>query len=192
MNYTNIIRKQVQVTQTATNTNDVRAQAARRLDHLKSMRSSISRHLRSLSRHTRSKRASDSCGADVVDEAVLAAAALLDMWGRGVVEEDPWCLAWEMCHTASALAATSRLAAEVGRVGTAAAANMLVSFQGMNPEFLIEAAERGAEGGNCTELFSSCSDFAATTTTTATTTITSTTTTTTTVAANTSPQLHNN
>ncbi|XP_063866897.1 M-phase inducer phosphatase-like [Scylla paramamosain] len=180
---------EVQVTQTATNTNDVRAQAARRLDHLKSMRSSISRHLRSLRRHTRRKRSSDSCGVDVVDEAVLAAAALLDMWGRAVAEEDPWCLAWEMCHTAAALAATSRLAADVGSVGTAAAANMLVSFKEINPEFLIEAAERGAEGVNCTELFSSCSDFTTTTTTTAatTTTITSTTTTTTAAVANTSP-----
>ncbi|KAK8386690.1 hypothetical protein O3P69_017861 [Scylla paramamosain] len=151
----------------------------------KSMRSSISRHLRSLRRHTRRKRSSDSCGVDVVDEAVLAAAALLDMWGRAVAEEDPWCLAWEMCHTAAALAATSRLAADVGSVGTAAAANMLVSFKEINPEFLIEAAERGAEGVNCTELFSSCSDFTTTTTAATTTTITSTTTTA--AVANTSP-----
>ena len=107
------------------------AQAGRRLDHLKSLRSSISRNLRRLRRHTRRRQSSSkSCDSEeAVDEAVVAAAALLDMWGRLLTEDDPWCLAWEMCHTSAALAATSRLAADVGRVGTAAAANMLVNFQ---------------------------------------------------------------
>lgn len=66
----------------------------------------------------------------MVDEAVLAAAALVDMWKELVAEEDPRIMARHACRTASALAATSsRLAAMMGDVGVAAAAHTLANVQ---------------------------------------------------------------
>ncbi|KAK4310507.1 hypothetical protein Pmani_017935 [Petrolisthes manimaculis] len=98
---------------------------------------------------------SGSCGGEsegdrMVNEAVLAAAALIDMWSELVAEEDPWYMARHVCRTTAALAVTSsRLAAIMGDVGVAAAAHTLVNFQGVNPDFLMEAAEVGADGGDC-------------------------------------------
>ncbi|KAK3862246.1 hypothetical protein Pcinc_031877 [Petrolisthes cinctipes] len=101
------------------------------------------------------KGSTGSCGGEsegdrMVNEAVLAAAALIDMWSELVAEEDPWYMARHVCRTTAALAATSsRLAAMMGDVGVAAAAHTLVNFQGVNPDFLMEAAEVGADGGDC-------------------------------------------
>lgn len=66
----------------------------------------------------------------MVDEAVLAAASLVDMWKELVSEEDPRIMARHACRTAAALAATSsRLAAMIGDVGVAAAAHTLANLQ---------------------------------------------------------------
>ncbi|KAG7167355.1 WD repeat-containing protein 48 homolog [Homarus americanus] len=157
---------QVQGSQTATNTNTAMATAGRRLSRLKMMRDSVDRHMRRIQNYrNRSRRSSSgsssssSCGShdkDVVDEALLAAVALMDMWKEVLFEDDPVCMAAEVCNTAVKLRQVSRLAGMMGQVGAVAAANMLVNFQGVNPEYLVLAAEGGADGVDCWQKYRAC------------------------------------
>ncbi|XP_063607996.1 probable protein kinase DDB_G0277539 [Penaeus indicus] len=169
---------QVAITETATNDNPpVMAIAGRRVQRLKMMRTALSSHLRSVRNYrTRNRRSgtssSRSCiggggrdddgdgeggsGSDVVDEALVAAVALMDMWKEVLFEEDPVCMALEFCDAAGKLGRVSRLAGMMAQVAAVAAANMLQNFQGVNPDYLIKASEAGAEGENCALVYSAC------------------------------------
>ncbi|XP_042875889.1 uncharacterized protein LOC122255690 [Penaeus japonicus] len=168
---------QVGITETATNDNPpVTAIAGRRVQRLKMMRAALSSHLRSVDDYRRRARrsgtsSSGSCrgggdgendvdgggsGSDVVDEALVAAVALMDMWKEVLFEEDPACMALEFCDTAGKLGRVSRLAGMMAQVAGVAAANMLRNFQGVNPDYLIKASEAGAEGENCALIYSAC------------------------------------
>ncbi|XP_076064389.1 uncharacterized protein LOC143038746 [Oratosquilla oratoria] len=93
----------------------------------------------------------------IVDEALLAAIALLDLWKEVLFEDDPFCMALEICETSSKLTKYSRIAAEMGKVAVIAASNMLLNFQGVHPAFLIHASDQGANGVNCSQAFQQCS-----------------------------------
>nr|XP_027209823.1 adenylate cyclase, terminal-differentiation specific-like [Penaeus vannamei] len=168
---------QVAITETATNDNPpVMAVAGRRVQRLKMMRTALSSHLRNVRKYkTRTRRSgtpsSRPCGgggggddgdggvgsgSDVVDEALVAAVALMDMWKEVLFEEDPACMALEFCDAAGKLGRVSRLAGMMAQVAGVAAANMLQNFQGVNPDYLIKASEAGAEGENCALVYSAC------------------------------------
>lgn len=154
---------QVDITETTDNTNTAMAMAGRRVQRLHSMRTEIRGHMRNIEKYQARQRRSSSdlsCqDGDVVDEALLAAVALVDMWKEVLFEEDPLCMAMEFCETSWKLNKFSRLAGMMAEVAGVAAANMLRNFQGVNPNYLIHAAEQGSNGANCTHLYLACHHY---------------------------------
>ncbi|XP_068236923.1 serine/threonine-protein kinase pakF-like [Palaemon carinicauda] len=156
------------ITQTSSNTNDVMAMAGRRLDRLRQMRDEVRRNMRTIETHNEQRRqkrysrsspgTGGSCqeGNKVVDEALLTSVALIDMWKEVLFEGDPYCMALEFCETSWKLSRVSRLAGMMTDVASVAAAHMLKNFQGVNPDYLIEAADQGRMGANCSHLYQDC------------------------------------